>query len=664
MPFSGPDYDFDGVPDSRDKCPDSRIPFSIDASGCTLDSDADGIRNSQDSCPSTPAWSDVDANGCRIESTSPTEPEVLLLQTNCIEAADSGPGLYATARGGRTTLDRNGEVLAFDSNETVYVGETSVGCVNSTPGFLDWPCTSFAAQSRLFSHYSLNDLATGEPLEEILQRYFTVPEVIAPAPDWIGNEFHGKFSYRDIVQYLNPDYWYIPSSSRPLLSRDRPRSLLVSLYLGLNKVVVDNNALGAMHMALATDDLPVTFVFNDSNTVPISWFGRDPTLADIAAAFWERGIKVAEVPMWWLGDYHMAPTIEEFERYFEIPALQDIDPQQRTALEANLMANGFARKPIFVSFLQESSRITVDQPERVRVAASMGYRRLPTVLNFYEPDYVLARCGPGTPVGSGSTSAAGAAGGSGGSTARSSPGGTKPNFPSGRPRNRGDEVVDPGDFCPGTHCSAVNGNGCPTASTSLPKLQWPPPKESASIKLPHRFLEGANSLMDLSDRLSSVLSGAGYSEQSFYTVPADCGQGFALVTRMERYDETGAPLEDEVRFLPPDMADQRFDLTAFIKGLFVAPEGYFRFAIFVVTDEPFTTGSNEISARQAEVILDRGATGLSRNFKAASSEGFYIQVLIYEYRWNAEDEIAEPTARLSAKVHLAGSGLSAPLELE
>jgi hypothetical protein len=44
--------------------------------------------------------------------------------------------------------------------------------------------------------------------------------------------------------------------------------------------------------------------------------------------------------------------------------------------------------------------MAVDQPERLRVAASMGMTRIPTTFSFIEPDLILARCGPGTPVGS------------------------------------------------------------------------------------------------------------------------------------------------------------------------------------------------------------------------------------------------------------------------
>jgi len=104
--------------------------------------------------------------------------------------------------------------------------------------------------------------------------------------------------------------------------------------------------------------------------------------------------------MWWQGDYHLTPTIEEFEKFFDIPPLEDINPDKRAAIEADLRENGFTRKSIIVSMFSESASMAVDQPERIRVAASMGMTRIPTTFNFVEPDAILARCGPGTPVGS------------------------------------------------------------------------------------------------------------------------------------------------------------------------------------------------------------------------------------------------------------------------
>jgi hypothetical protein len=51
--------------------------------------------------------------------------------------------------------------------------------------------------------------------------------------------------------------------------------------------------------------------------------------------------------------------------------------------------------------LAETGVMTIDQPRRVRMAAEMGISRIPTVMNFVEIDSVVARCGPGNPVGFG-----------------------------------------------------------------------------------------------------------------------------------------------------------------------------------------------------------------------------------------------------------------------
>jgi outer membrane protein W/outer membrane protein OmpA-like peptidoglycan-associated protein len=62
-----PDSDGDGVPDSRDKCPDTPHGVAVDADGCPLDSDHDGVPDYLDKCPGTPAGLKVDADGCEVE---------------------------------------------------------------------------------------------------------------------------------------------------------------------------------------------------------------------------------------------------------------------------------------------------------------------------------------------------------------------------------------------------------------------------------------------------------------------------------------------------------------------------------------------------------------------------------------------------------------------
>jgi len=60
------DSDGDGVPDHRDRCPNTPKGCAVDADGCPLDSDGDGVIDCLDKCPGTPAGAKVDADGCEI----------------------------------------------------------------------------------------------------------------------------------------------------------------------------------------------------------------------------------------------------------------------------------------------------------------------------------------------------------------------------------------------------------------------------------------------------------------------------------------------------------------------------------------------------------------------------------------------------------------------
>jgi hypothetical protein len=61
------DTDRDGVPNDRDRCPNTPAGNSVDANGCSADqrdADGDGVPDGRDSCPNTPAGQPVDGNGC------------------------------------------------------------------------------------------------------------------------------------------------------------------------------------------------------------------------------------------------------------------------------------------------------------------------------------------------------------------------------------------------------------------------------------------------------------------------------------------------------------------------------------------------------------------------------------------------------------------------
>jgi outer membrane protein OmpA-like peptidoglycan-associated protein len=62
------DSDGDGVMDGFDKCPDTRKGLKVDADGCPMDSDNDGVLDGLDQCPDTPRGAKVDSRGCSIDS--------------------------------------------------------------------------------------------------------------------------------------------------------------------------------------------------------------------------------------------------------------------------------------------------------------------------------------------------------------------------------------------------------------------------------------------------------------------------------------------------------------------------------------------------------------------------------------------------------------------
>ncbi len=69
------DLDADGVPDKLDKCPESALGVTVDASGCKppKDTDKDGVTDEKDRCPVTAEGVKVDDNGCDLPPPPPPD---------------------------------------------------------------------------------------------------------------------------------------------------------------------------------------------------------------------------------------------------------------------------------------------------------------------------------------------------------------------------------------------------------------------------------------------------------------------------------------------------------------------------------------------------------------------------------------------------------------
>ncbi|TWI76870.1 OOP family OmpA-OmpF porin [Desulfobotulus alkaliphilus] len=71
------DSDGDGVPDYRDRCPDTPPGVPVDQWGCPIDSDGDGVPDYRDRCPDTPPGVPVDQWGCPLDSDGDGVPDYL-----------------------------------------------------------------------------------------------------------------------------------------------------------------------------------------------------------------------------------------------------------------------------------------------------------------------------------------------------------------------------------------------------------------------------------------------------------------------------------------------------------------------------------------------------------------------------------------------------------
>ncbi|TGD83136.1 OmpA family protein [Hymenobacter wooponensis] len=75
-----PDEDEDGVPDAKDKCPNTSRDVDVDDHGCPLDDDEDGVPNYQDQCPDQAGTAQTngcpDTDGDGVDDTDDVCPEV------------------------------------------------------------------------------------------------------------------------------------------------------------------------------------------------------------------------------------------------------------------------------------------------------------------------------------------------------------------------------------------------------------------------------------------------------------------------------------------------------------------------------------------------------------------------------------------------------------
>jgi OOP family OmpA-OmpF porin len=124
------DTDGDGVPDRKDKCPDTPKGATVDASGCPKDSDGDGVLDGIDQCPDTPKGATVDAKGC------PSDADGDGVFDGIDQCADTPKGATVDAKGCPSDSDGDGVLDGIDQCPNTPKGATvdAKGCPKDSDG--------------------------------------------------------------------------------------------------------------------------------------------------------------------------------------------------------------------------------------------------------------------------------------------------------------------------------------------------------------------------------------------------------------------------------------------------------------------------------------------------------------------------------------------------
>ncbi len=111
-----PDADGDGVADADDKCPNTPAGVKVDATGCPVDSDGDGVADYLDKCPNTPSGVKVDATGCPVDTDGDGVPDY---QDRCPDRAGpaSNKGCPEIKAEDKKILNEATKYINFDFNK-------------------------------------------------------------------------------------------------------------------------------------------------------------------------------------------------------------------------------------------------------------------------------------------------------------------------------------------------------------------------------------------------------------------------------------------------------------------------------------------------------------------------------------------------------------------
>jgi hypothetical protein len=289
-----------------------------------------------------------------------------------------------------------------DPERAQELHDTAVDLMPLLPG---WACRTGNVTDRYANYFTVEQLDSPASIRRIADEWFENARVLAPFPGWKQNQAHVEVSVSELAGLVDASkYWY-----RPAVDRISP--VFVSLYRDAKEIVV-GGGVDAIRAARASGSpsIPVVVVYNHSFQRPLSRYGAEVSVTDIAKEFFENRIEITPVPEWRDGDHHMQASISELKRLVNT-GLNEGRLEDESAIERRIAGNGgILKAPLLLTLLRTGGgRVWIDSPATLEVASRMGVAEVPVTL-FYQ-DIDRQPCGAPSECGEQICAAAKAAGG-------------------------------------------------------------------------------------------------------------------------------------------------------------------------------------------------------------------------------------------------------------
>ena len=259
--------------------------------------------------------------------------------------------------------------------------DTARSLLPSLPAYV---CRESAGNARFVNGYELNELGAQPTIAAVAQRFFDENRRLVPFPDWAKGQGHMQASAKELASLVKDSRWYQQGQSAPSSKESAPnRPIFVSLYAYNKEILVDAD-LARIQSGPAT--FPVVFIFNSGQFRPVSQYGADATVAEIANEFFNNRTQLTGVPEWHVGDYHKFVKTSELKSLLKPPPKDKLPPERWQQIESELKEGGFKTPLLLSVFGSGEGRIWANQAEKVSVADALGIEQVPVVFFYHNLD--------------------------------------------------------------------------------------------------------------------------------------------------------------------------------------------------------------------------------------------------------------------------------------